>query len=747
MREVGKRVLMGLVIMTILILENGIVAQAKTSQIDIFVGYAFDYKHQGQTLYYQVLSKASGSQPGTLAVEAISNENLIGDVIIPDTITYGGDTYKVTYINNGGFDNCYQLRSIVLPDSITSLGDYAFRDCDELDTITIPVSVKKIGKYAFASSDNLSQINIPEGIININEGVFYNCDSLINITLPESVTSIGSEAFKYCNNLININIPESVTRIGVNAFYECTKLTTINIPAGIEKIGKNAFFECTNLADIYILENLISYVEYEFSAKSNNVDLIYEVINDANEIESGTVMVKGNSSNIYASGTIVIPSKVIYDGLEYKVTSINDYAFENCTKITELEIPEGVTYIGYKAFYNCSSLTDFILPESIKTIGNEAFYGCKQLTEMKLPNNLTELGKSAFANCNSLSSISISQGLTTINERAFYYTNLKKVNLPTSIRGIGKQAFAGCFNLTSVNIPESVTKIEMYAFSGCNFTSITLPKNLTSIEAGVFANCRSLKGIILPEKIKSIGVSSFDRCTNLKSINIPKNVVSIGAYAFNECSSLPSISIPENTKSIGLYAFYGTKVEFNILKPATAKAISSGYNSNKISWSSVKGATGYQIYRATSATGKFSWLKNTASLSTSDTSLSTGKKYYYKVRAYKISGSNKMYSRYTIAVSATPTLAIPAKFNTTKTRSTSAKIFWNKVSGASRYQVYRATSKTGTYSYLKTTTSTSFSVTGLKTGKTYYYKVRAYRYVGSAKVFSNFTAAVPVYKK
>jgi fibronectin type 3 domain-containing protein len=176
--------------------------------------------------------------------------------------------------------------------------------------------------------------------------------------------------------------------------------------------------------------------------------------------------------------------------------------------------------------------------------------------------------------------------------------------------------------------------------------------------------------------------------------------------------------------------------------PTSLKAVSFSYNSIKISWGAVTGATGYQIYRATSSSGSYSLLMTTSSTSYTNTSLTTGKTYYYKVRAYKTVESSRAYSSFSSVVSAKPIPSTPASVKAVSASYNSIKISWGVVAGASQYQIYRATSSTGSYSWLMTTSSTSYTNTGLTTGKTYYYKVRTYKTVGSSRIYSNFSSVV-----
>jgi uncharacterized repeat protein (TIGR02543 family) len=193
--------------------------------------------------------------------------------------------------------------------------------------------------------------------------------------------------------------------------------------------------------------------------------------------------------------------------------------------------------------------------------------------------------------------------------------------------------------------------------------------------------------------------------------------------------------------TVKAYGSYSTMVSAKpiLSTPTSPKAASSSYNSIKISWAAVAGAVGYEIYRAASSTGTYSLLASTTATSYNNTALTTGKTYYYKVRAYRLVGSTKVYSSFTAVFSSKPILSVPVNFKATRYSSTSIKVTWSAVSGASGYEIYRATSSTGQYSLIKTTSSLYYTNTGLTTGKTYYYKIRAYRTVGTTKVYSNWT--------
>ena len=241
-----------------------------------------------------------------------------------------------------------------------------------------------------------------------------------------------------------------------------------------------------------------------------------------------------------------------------KVTSIGGSAFEGCTSLTSISIPDGVTSIGDSAFVGCTSLTSISIPDGVTSIGDFAFYGCSSLTNISIPDGVTSIGNWTFG-CTSLSSINIPNSVTNIGRDAFYRcSSLTSINIPDSVTSIGDSAFVGCSSLTSINIPDSVTSIGGGAFSGCSsLTSINIPNSVTNIGWEAFNGCSSLTSINIPNSVTRIGESAFYRCSSLTSINIPDSVTSIGESAFYRCSSLSSINIPDSVTSIGEYAFSG----------------------------------------------------------------------------------------------------------------------------------------------------------------------------------------------
>ena len=311
----------------------------------------------------------------------------------------------------------------------------------------------------------------------------------------------------------------------------------------------------------------------------------------------GSYALSSFSQENITSTEIVIPSEC--NGLP--VTAIKDSAFEYCSKITSITIPDSVTSIGAFAFnyctalktiklsnnitsirlgtfYRCHSLESIDIPDSVTSIGDDAFLKCSSLASINIPSSVTSIGANAFEECSSLTKIVIPDGVTSIEEYTFHYcSSLISVEIPDSVTSIGNSAFRYCFDLISIDIPDSVTSIGSRAFSDCyDLTSINISANITSIGYNTFYYCSSLTSVDIPNSVTSIGENAFGNCSSLSNINIPDCVTLIGRNAFEDCSSLSNINIPDGVTSIGDTAFGGCSSLAKINIPDSVTFIGSG---------------------------------------------------------------------------------------------------------------------------------------------------------------------------
>ena len=224
-----------------------------------------------------------------------------------------------------------RVKSAVIAEGVTSIGDVAFSFCTSLASVTIPDSVTSIGRHAFQYCTSLTSVTIPNGVTSIGDSAFSYCASLTSVTIPDSVTSIGWSAFAGCTSLTSVTIPDSVTSIGSLAFSGCTSLTSVTVPDSVTSIGDAAFASCTSLTGIWVAEGSSHYA-------SDASGVLF------NKDKTTLVQCPGAFSGSYA-----IPDSV---------TSIGHCAFEDCASLTSVTIPDSVTSIGHYAFEGCRSLTD-----------------------------------------------------------------------------------------------------------------------------------------------------------------------------------------------------------------------------------------------------------------------------------------------------------------------------------------------------------------------------------------------------
>ena len=415
----------------------------------------------------------------------------------------------VVEIANSAFANCQGVTNLTIPTRVKRVGWKAFDGCKGLktvnylgtveewcnifwgdptsnplfyahnlylkgkhvgDVITIPTTVKEIKHHAFVGAA-IKGINFCRGVVTIGRRAFANCNNITEIKLPDTVTSISDGAFENCKNLTSVTLPDSLMSIVSGAFVGCDSLVNVVISKKFEWQLADIFGEqCSKIKFTYIGEPQEQTIAVETPQEQPQPQQSsYPTLGNYDKAEfeiKGTVLKKYTGQSVYE---IKIPQGV---------TEIEQFAFSNCAKFTEIYIPDTVTKLNKFAF-DSRGVTPRSIPSKLTKISDYAFNGCKFL-DLTIPHGVTQIGKWAFAHCSAQNSVTIPPTVKEIGEGAFaHWDGMTQLTLPDSVETIGKYAFNDLKLLDSFVIPNSVKRIGRLAFGDCQWLrKVTMPKRL-----------------------------------------------------------------------------------------------------------------------------------------------------------------------------------------------------------------------------------------------------------------------------
>ncbi|MCH5164734.1 MAG: leucine-rich repeat domain-containing protein [Clostridiales bacterium] len=571
----------------------------------------------GETAFYQCTNLQSINFPDSLTT---IEKGAFTECRKLAALNFGKNS-KLTTIGDNAFQDCESLTSIELPDAVESIGGASFGRCTSLTSFKFGANIEIIGAAAFLYCENIESLTLPDGVKAIAFGAFEGLKKITSFVVPDSVTDIGAHIFSECDSLETLTLPfvgsniehrrnigyffdnnisdsssdlvsnatesnretlpstlktitiTKATGLGDNAFTGCQHIETINIPDSISFVGMSAFNECPNL-------KLTKDDKAYYIGSANNPHLILTRAEDTSitscAINEKTKVIAGGAFNS-CSGlrSITIPDSVI---------SVGRGAFDNCANLRTNSDPNenNLVYLGsstnpykvllragalgtsttYKinndtdiiagsAFGGASALTEITIPSKVRTIGASAFSRCISLTGLELP-SVKYIENKAFDGCEKLTEITIDKDLIAIDGEALNDCNLKKVSIP----GIAAQALStsqGTLKELKITSGEKIPEGGFSAFS--MLTKVELDDGIKTIGDGAFYRCINLQSINIPTHLEYIGDNAFYNTVSLAiDIVIPDSVTYIGELAF-EKSGIKKVTIGKNVKTIGYRAF------------------------------------------------------------------------------------------------------------------------------------------------------------------------------------------------
>ena len=734
-----------------------------------------------------VISYLPGDIPffSTLSVNAETSGDYSYKVLSDGTVEITGYTGTATEV---------AIPGTIDGKAVTSIGKYAFRTNPTPVSIIIPDGVNQIGECAFMACQNLISVTIPGSVTSLNEwGSFYSCQSLESVTMLDGVTSIGASTFDSCVKLKNITFPDSILEIRGDAFYNTAwydnqpdgllyvgkvaykykgtmpEDTSITLKEGTTCITDNAFQSCTNLIEVTIPHS-VTFIATAAFGNCKNLGSI-TIPDSVTTISDYTFQYCSNLSDI------TIPSSV---------TSIGKYAFENCTSLFSITIPSSVTSIGEKAFNGCTYLTSVTIPDSVISIGKNAFFndsciiycypGTAADTYVKAMTNgirarylidkyPTTLATTSYTYDGTAKTPEvIVEGLTKGKNYLVAYTNNTNAGTATvTIKGVVNYGgtitktftinpssikdFSATLSTTSYTYDGKTKEPEVTVKDGEN--TLVLGKDYTVSYAN---NTNAGTATVTITGIGNYGGTITKTFTiNPGSIDGLSATLSTTEYTYDGKAKEPEVTVKHGENTLTLGTDYTVSYANNINPGiATVTITGTGNYTGTITKTFTITAQSISDLTATLSATEYTYngkaKKPSVTLKHGTKVLVLNKDYTVTYVANTNPGTATVILKGKGNYTGTLKKTYAIKMATPKLSLTAGKkkvaIKWGKVTGASGYEVFMSTSKSGKYKGIKSANQKTytFTKTGLTKGKTYYFKVRTYKKVNGKKVYSTYSS-------
>ena len=581
---------------------------------------AYDFRTGG--VYYKII----GTSPNKVAVtNSGTSGGYTGAVVIPDSVSNNGTTYRVTEIADSAFLECRNLTSISLPSTLTKIGVRSFKFCSRLSEVVVPEGVTTIDQYAFDGS-NFTKVTLPASLsfisvrafdrcyyidtvkyngsmaqwcgldfpVQTSNPLYYASNFIVNnqlvtnlvlptnidtvkpftfigasciakLTIPNTVTYIGDYAFANCEGLDSLHLPNSVVGIGGSAFENCKRLVWIKLSDSLDAIGIRAFSECAKLTSVTV-PNSVSSIGYNAFYRVANV--VYN--GNATGSPWGALMVNAfyQDSLFYSDSTMTVlmaSHKLITNAvLPNTVTTISNNAFTNDSSLTTITLPNSLTTIGNGAFWSCASLKTLTIPNSVKRINSQAFYHCP-LEKVYFNADSCKLASRAF---DYIDTLEFGDSVRVIMDSSFIETTFYYVIISKSVKKIGRDALKGSGHYTKTDYTGTMTQ-----WCDIDFANVYANPMAITHTQGFRINGHLLRNIVIPDSVTVIKPYVFCGNDYIDTLIMANSVREVGDSAFWRCNSIKSITFSDSLERIGDGVFEDLFNLEDLALPTTLKYI------------------------------------------------------------------------------------------------------------------------------------------------------------------------------